>query len=133
MVEFAGGGHDPRGWHDATSSIVARADLLEMFRTNHGAGRDAAAGSYQFRLLDSDSNRHIVRIATEDGSKVITTTQAIPLKRTDTKGDMVLQFINASKCVGQTISVDAEVEKVLGPRLSPIEGRHHGGANCRRQ
>lgn len=55
-------------------------------------GATLPPGSYEFRLLDSDSNRHLVRIATEDGSKVIATTLAAPLKRLDAKGDVVLKF-----------------------------------------
>ena len=55
-------------------------------------GATLPPGSYEFRLLDSDSNRHMVRIATEDGSKVFATTQAVPLKRQDPKGDVVLKF-----------------------------------------
>jgi hypothetical protein len=55
-------------------------------------GATLPPGSYEFRLLDSDSNRHMVRITTEDGSKVYATTQAVPLKRLDAKGDVVLKF-----------------------------------------
>ena len=55
-------------------------------------GATLPPGTYEFRLLDSDSNRHVVRIATEDGSRVIATTHAVPLKRADAKGDVVLKF-----------------------------------------
>jgi hypothetical protein len=49
-------------------------------------------GTYVFKLLASDSSRHIVQVLREDGQKLVTTTQAVPLKRIDSKGDIVLRF-----------------------------------------
>ncbi len=49
-------------------------------------------GTYWFQLVDSQTDRHIVRIMNEDESKVITTAHAIPIERTldKVKGDTVL-------------------------------------------
>jgi hypothetical protein len=55
-------------------------------------GATLPAGTYVFELMDSDSNRHLVRILSEDESKVIATTQAVPMKRQDPKGDVVLKL-----------------------------------------
>lgn len=55
-------------------------------------GATLQPGSYVFKLLNSTANRHTVEIATEDGSKVIAITQAVPMKRTDPKGDIVLKM-----------------------------------------
>ena len=54
-------------------------------------GATLPAGTYIFRLTDSRSNRHLVEIAKENG-EVITVTQAVPMKRQDAKGDLVVKF-----------------------------------------
>ena len=48
-------------------------------------------GTYEFELLDSSTNRNIVQISREDGT-IVTTTQAVPTKRADRTGDVVLRF-----------------------------------------
>jgi hypothetical protein len=42
--------------------------------------------------MGSSSSRHIVQITTEDGSRVVALTQAVPMKRLDPKGDIVVKF-----------------------------------------
>ena len=55
-------------------------------------GATLQPGTYVFTLADSATNRHLVQVTSEDGSRVIATTQAVPMKRADAKGDVVLQF-----------------------------------------
>lgn len=55
-------------------------------------GATLAPGTYTFKLMDSQTNRHLVQIFKEDGSQLIATTQAVPVKRMDAKGDVVLKL-----------------------------------------
>ena len=54
-------------------------------------GATLQPGTYVFRLMDSDSDRHTVRIVSEDGAKVFATTMAVPVKRMEATGDTVLR------------------------------------------
>ena len=49
-------------------------------------------GTYVFKLVDSPSNRHIVRVMNEDETKVIATILAIPNYRLQPKGDSEFGF-----------------------------------------
>jgi hypothetical protein len=49
-------------------------------------------GSYEFRLMNSSSNRHIVQIRRADDAGLVTTALAVPIRRRDTTGDVVLKF-----------------------------------------
>jgi hypothetical protein len=55
-------------------------------------GVTLAPGSYVFKLLDSSSARHVVQILRDDERTVVATTQAVPLKRSETTGDVVLKL-----------------------------------------
>ena len=55
-------------------------------------GTTLAPGTYTFKLMDSPTSRQIVQIYNEDGTKLISTTNAVPAKRMDTTGDTVLKF-----------------------------------------
>ncbi|HEU4520921.1 MAG TPA: hypothetical protein VFT12_02895, partial [Thermoanaerobaculia bacterium] len=55
-------------------------------------GATLQPGTYVFKLMDSKSSRHIVQVTTEDGTKVMALTQAIPIKRAEPKGDVVVKF-----------------------------------------
>lgn len=55
-------------------------------------GATLEPGSYVFKLTNSDSNRHLVQILEEDTGEVVTLTQAIPTRRADAKGDVVLKL-----------------------------------------
>lgn len=55
-------------------------------------GATLQPGSYVFTLMDSSSSRHVVQIRTEDGSRVVALIQAVPMKRLDPKGDVVVKF-----------------------------------------
>jgi hypothetical protein len=50
------------------------------------------AGTYVFKVLNSDSNRHIVQILSQDESHVFTTILAIPNYRLKATGKTVLTF-----------------------------------------
>lgn len=55
-------------------------------------GKTLSPGTYTFNLLDSKTNRHVVQIFNEDGTRLIATTNAIPAKRMEPKGDVVLKL-----------------------------------------
>jgi hypothetical protein len=55
-------------------------------------GKVLPAGTYIFKLLDSNSWRHIVQIWNEDGTELITTILAIPNYRLEPTGDTVIKF-----------------------------------------
>jgi hypothetical protein len=54
-------------------------------------GATLQPGTYVFELADANTSRHIVQIRKESGP-VVTTAQAVPLKRGDAKSDVVLKF-----------------------------------------
>lgn len=54
-------------------------------------GATLQAGTYIFRLADSRGNRHMVEIAKPDG-EVVAVTLAVPTKRQEPKGDIVVKF-----------------------------------------
>lgn len=55
-------------------------------------GKVLPAGTYVFKLLDSNSYRHIVQIWNEDASELITTILAIPNYRLEPTGETVIKF-----------------------------------------
>lgn len=55
-------------------------------------GKVLPAGKYIFKLLDSNSYRHIVQIWNEDGTQLITTILAIPNYRLEPTGETVIKF-----------------------------------------
>lgn len=55
-------------------------------------GATLAPGTYTFKLADSDTNRHLVQIFNEDETKLMATAQAIPTKRMDPEGDVVVKL-----------------------------------------
>lgn len=54
-------------------------------------GATLQPGSYVFRLVNSESNRHLVQILKEGSAEVVALTQAVPTRRDDPKGDVVLK------------------------------------------
>ena len=54
-------------------------------------GATLPAGTYEFALAETSASRHIVRIRGPEG-KVIATTQAMPIKRLEAKGETTLRF-----------------------------------------
>src|SRR6266481_7673329 len=58
-------------------------------------GKVRAAGKYVFKIADSESDRNIVQIFSEDArgdQKLVTTTMAIPDYREDTPEKTIIQF-----------------------------------------
>ena len=55
-------------------------------------GTTLPAGTYVFRLADSQVNRHIVQVFDKDGAKLITTLFAVPAERAEAQGDPVVAF-----------------------------------------
>lgn len=53
-------------------------------------GATLAPGSYVFKLLDSPTDRHVVQIFDQDDNRLMATTHAVPLKRAEPTGDVVL-------------------------------------------
>jgi hypothetical protein len=58
-------------------------------------GATLQPGKYVMRLLDSQSNRHIVQIMNEDEDQVITTVLAIPNERLRATGESAFSFYEA--------------------------------------
>src|SRR5271169_4979904 len=55
-------------------------------------GQVLPAGTYMFKLADSQSNRHIVQVFNADGSKIITTVLAVNDYRLRLTGSTVVKF-----------------------------------------
>ena len=55
-------------------------------------GKVLAEGTYVFKVADSQSDREIVQIFTEDERGLITTTLALPAYRLEPTGDTVITF-----------------------------------------
>jgi hypothetical protein len=55
-------------------------------------GTVLAEGTYVFKLADSQADREIVQIFTEDERELITTTLALPAYRLEPTGDTVITF-----------------------------------------
>jgi hypothetical protein len=55
-------------------------------------GATLAPGTYVFKLLDTAVNRQVVQVFSEDGTRLIATTNAIPTKRTEPNGEVVVKL-----------------------------------------
>jgi hypothetical protein len=55
-------------------------------------GMTLPAGTYTFRIADSQTDRHIVQIFDRDGMKLFTTLLAVPAQRPEAEGDPVITF-----------------------------------------
>jgi hypothetical protein len=55
-------------------------------------GMTLPAGSYTFRIMDSLTDRNVVQIFNQDGTKLLTTLLAIPATRPEPTGDPVILF-----------------------------------------
>jgi hypothetical protein len=55
-------------------------------------GTTLPAGTYTFRLLNSDTNRNVVQIFDREGMKLYTTLLAIPATRPEASGDPIITF-----------------------------------------
>ena len=55
-------------------------------------GKTLPAGTYTFRLADSQADRHIVQVLEKDSAKVIATMLAVPAERAEQEGEPVITF-----------------------------------------
>src|SRR5512146_3193141 len=55
-------------------------------------GTTLPAGTYTFKLLNSDTNRNIVQIFNREGTKLFTTLLAVPATRREPSGAPVITF-----------------------------------------
>ena len=55
-------------------------------------GMTLPAGTYTFRIADSQTDRHIVQVFDRDGTKLFTTLLAVPAQRAEAEGDPVITF-----------------------------------------
>src|SRR5690349_2995395 len=55
-------------------------------------GTTLPAGTYTFKLLNSDTNRNIVQIFNREGTKLVTTLLAVPATRMEPTGDPIITF-----------------------------------------
>jgi hypothetical protein len=53
-------------------------------------GRTLPAGTYLFKLVNSENDRNVVQVFNADGTKLYTTVMAIPTTRREISGDTVL-------------------------------------------
>src|ERR1700726_2271011 len=69
--------------------------ILEFSGPVEGPGKVLVAGKYVFKIADSESDRNIVQIFSEDAKgnqKLVTTTMAIPDDREETPGKTIIKF-----------------------------------------
>lgn len=76
----------------ATADTWNERTMLEFSEPVMIPGATLPPGRYEFRLMDLASNRHMVQVSSEDGSKTYGIVAAVPVKRQDVKGDVVLKF-----------------------------------------
>jgi len=55
-------------------------------------GMTLPAGTYTFRLANSQTDRHIVQVFNREGTKLFTTLLAVPAQRPEPEGDPVITF-----------------------------------------
>lgn len=89
---------------------VAKADewnkdtILTFSKPVEIPGMVLKAGTYEFRLLDSPSDRHIVQILSADGSHLYENVLAIKAYRTEPSDKTVVTFAERSQGTPQAIS-----------------------------
>jgi hypothetical protein len=68
-------------------------------------GVTLAAGTYTFKIADTQSNRHVVQVFTKDDNKLITTLMTIPNERLEPVKDTFVMF--AERPAGTPVAVKA--------------------------
>jgi len=63
------------------------------------------AGKYTFRLLDSQTNRHVVQIFNAEGTKIFATIMAIPAERSTYPNNAEIQFLETPADVPAAVDV----------------------------
>jgi hypothetical protein len=89
-------------------------------------GVTLAAGTYTFKLADTQSNRHVVQVFTKDDNKLITTLMTIPNERLEPVKDTFVMF--SERPAGTPVAVKAWFypgrsigEEFLYPRQQAIK------------
>ncbi|HXW07487.1 MAG TPA: hypothetical protein VD833_19785 [Vicinamibacterales bacterium] len=80
----AGGSASADQWNDRT--------IMKFSEPVMVPGATLQPGTYVFELMDTSANRNVVQITTEDQSKVLAIAQAVPMKRAEAKGDVVVKL-----------------------------------------
>src|SRR5215213_10414615 len=80
----------------ASAQMTTQRDTVVTFSTPVSLpGVTLPAGSYLFKLADSQVNRNIVQVFAKDRSKLFATILAIPAERTEPADDTVITFKEA--------------------------------------
>lgn len=76
-------------WNDRT--------ILEFTDPVAIPGATLQPGRYVFRIADSDSARHVIRVFDQEESRLIATLHAIPMQRSEATNDIVVKFDPAER------------------------------------
>lgn len=71
-------------WNDKTTLKFSEPVMIP--------GTTLAPGTYTFKLANSNTNRHLVQIFNENETRLIATAQAVPTKRMEPRGDVVIRL-----------------------------------------
>jgi len=93
------------GYYTARADEWDKTTKITFSDTVQVPGTVLPAGTYIFKLLDSPSNRHIVRIFKDDNTTLVTTILAIPNERLKPTEKTVLTY--AERPTGQPAAVEA--------------------------
>ena len=127
----------PLGATMASAQLATQNDTTVTFSAPVSLpGVTLPAGSYLFKLADSQVNRNVVQVFAQDRSKIFATILAIPAERTEPADETVITFKEAPAelCPGGSILVLSGRQARAGVRISEIPGcrdcerRTHVGA-----
>jgi hypothetical protein len=76
----------------AQSTPADRATFVTFSGPVSVPGMTLPAGTYTFKIADSQTDRHIVQIFNREGTKLFTTLLAVPAQRPEPEGDPVITF-----------------------------------------
>lgn len=71
-------------WNERTELTFSEAVMIP--------GATLQPGTYIFSLADSKGTRHLVQVRNKDSREMVTLTQAVPTKRMEIAGDVILAF-----------------------------------------
>lgn len=78
--------------HPASADLWNHRTKLTFTEAIEVPGKVLPAGTYIFKLMDSNADRHIVQIFNADESQLLDTTITVPDKRTKVTGKTVVKF-----------------------------------------
>jgi hypothetical protein len=89
-------------------------------------GKTLPAGTYTFRLADSQTDRHVVQIFDKDGANLMATLLAVPAERADQEGEPVVTFKETASDQAPAVRYWYYAgERGQRVRLSQEPGDHH--------